>query len=120
MMHATTRLHAMPDSGSGVATPRASERDVAHLGSDRRSDRYCDRAVLCIGGSFELQLGGRAGPVHSFYVTLMLFALATALWLARLHVGMAFRVVRDDAGIWRSGLAAHLHRMRRWTTPVSV
>ena len=51
------------------------------------------------GGSFGLQLGSRAQPVHSFYVMLvvLLLALATVLWLSRSRLGKALRAVRDDA-----------------------
>jgi branched-chain amino acid transport system permease protein len=51
------------------------------------------------GGSFGLQLGSRAEPVHSFYVMMavMLLALATILWLSRSRLGKALRAVRDDA-----------------------
>jgi len=51
------------------------------------------------GGSFGLQLGSRAEPVHSFYVMMgvMLAALGTILWLSRSRLGKALRAVRDDA-----------------------
>jgi branched-chain amino acid transport system permease protein len=51
------------------------------------------------GGSFGLQLGSRAEPVHSFYVMMavMLLALGTILWLSRSRLGKALRAVRDDA-----------------------
>jgi branched-chain amino acid transport system permease protein len=51
------------------------------------------------GGSFGLQLGSRAEPVHSFYVMLlvMLLALGSVLWLSRSRLGKALRAVRDDA-----------------------
>ncbi|MEO7852597.1 MAG: branched-chain amino acid ABC transporter permease [Rubrivivax sp.] len=51
------------------------------------------------GGSFGLQLGSRAQPVHSFYVMLfvMMLALGTVLWLSRSRLGKALRAVRDDA-----------------------
>jgi branched-chain amino acid transport system permease protein len=51
------------------------------------------------GGSFGLQLGSRAEPVHSFYVMMgvMLGALGTILWLSRSRLGKALRAVRDDA-----------------------
>lgn len=50
------------------------------------------------GGSFGLQLGSRAEPVHSFYVMMavMVAALATILWLARSRLGKALRATRDD------------------------
>lgn len=51
------------------------------------------------GGSFGLQLGSRAEPVHSFYVMMavMLLALGVILWLSRSRLGKALRAVRDDA-----------------------
>jgi branched-chain amino acid transport system permease protein len=51
------------------------------------------------GGSFGLQLGSRAQPVHSFYVMLfvMMLALGSVLWLSRSRLGKALRAVRDDA-----------------------
>ncbi len=51
------------------------------------------------GGSFGLQLGSRAEPVHSFYVMMgvMLMALGVILWLSRSRLGKALRAVRDDA-----------------------
>ena len=50
------------------------------------------------GGSFGLQLGSRAEPVHSFYMMMavMVAALATILWLARSRLGKALRATRDD------------------------
>lgn len=50
------------------------------------------------GGSFGLQLGSRAEPVHSFYVMMavMVAALASILWLARSRLGKALRATRDD------------------------
>ena len=50
------------------------------------------------GGSFGVQLGSRAEPVHSFYVMMvvMVAALATILWLARSRLGKALRATRDD------------------------
>jgi branched-chain amino acid transport system permease protein len=51
------------------------------------------------GGSFGLQLGSRAEPVHSFYVMMatMLLAFGVILWLSRSRLGKALRAVRDDA-----------------------
>lgn len=51
------------------------------------------------GGSFGLQLGSRAEPVHAFYLMMavMLVAIATVLWLSGSRLGKALRAVRDDA-----------------------
>lgn len=51
------------------------------------------------GGSFGIQLGSRAAPVHAFYVMMavMLLAIASVLWLSRSRLGKALRAVRDDA-----------------------
>ncbi len=69
------------------------------------------------GGSFGLQLGSRAEPVHSFYVMLvvMLLALATVLWLSRSRLGKALRAVRDDAeAADMMGVAVTRVRLQGW------